>query len=289
MLHRADFDVGAAAAEFRDTGVIRVPGAFTEYAPALERSVREHVARRFGIVEDDPSTWTRRCDGAIATRRLRHTGRFAAVVAAPVRALLDEVFGPGGWSEPSPARALVTPPCRDPSWTVPTGFHFDFPFDRPAWPGPGLLLFSFLADCEAGGGGTCVVPGTHRLVDAFLAAHADLPVDRRFGAFLRRQGEWLRQLVNDADADPARTARCFEGAEVGGVPLRVLELTGRAGDVIVTHGYTLHSPAPNTSTRMRLMLSTGIGVKASAESLVGVSCPVPMTPSTAPGVVTGDG
>jgi hypothetical protein len=123
------------------------------------------------------------------------------------------------------------------------------------------LLFSFLSNVEPHGGGTCVVAGTHRLVDRFLFEHQNLPVQRRLGAFQRQQGEWLRQLVNEDDPDPRRSERCFAGTVVDGVPLRVIELTGAAGDVVITHLYTLHDGSPNTSPHMRLMLSTNISTK----------------------------
>jgi hypothetical protein len=253
------FDPRLMADVFRETGVVKIPGAFARDAPGLAELVRRHVQRRFGVVEADPSTWARHCDGAISTRRFRHPERFHAVVASPVRATLDEIFGVGAWTDASPrARVLVTPPRRDAHWQVPTGFHFDVPLDRPAWPGHGVLLFSFLAEVEPEGGGTCVVPGTHRLVDRFLAEHHNLPVEHRRDVFQRRQGEWLRQLVNEDDRDPDRSQRCFTGAVVEGVPLHVMELTGAPGDVVITHYYTLHASSPNTSTNMRLMLSTAI-------------------------------
>ena len=40
-----------------------------------------------------------------------------------------------------------------------------------------------------------------------------------------------------------------DGAEVDGVCLRVVECTGRAGDVYVTHPWVFHSIASNASTR----------------------------------------
>jgi hypothetical protein len=260
VLASTPFDSRVAARALRDDGVVTIPGAFADAAPALADLVRRHVERRFGITEQDPSSWNRPCNGAISTRRFRHTERFDAVLAPPVRDVLDETFGTGVWTgPPSSARVLVTPPRRDAPWKVPNAFHFDVPLDRLAWPGDGVLLFSFLADTEPGGGGTCVVAGTHRLVDTFVGAHRDLPIDRRMNVFLRQQGDWLRQLVNQDDGDPDRAARCFNGVAVAGVPLRVIELTGKAGDVVVTHCYTLHSPSPNTSDRMRLMVSTAIG------------------------------
>jgi hypothetical protein len=255
------FDAVTAATTLREQGVVLVPDAFARDAPGLAEVVRGHVARRFGIDETDATTWGRPFDGGISVKRFRHPERFNAVLAPQVRSVLNEALGTGRWTdEPASARVLVTPPRQRSHWQVPTGFHLDVPIDRRAWPGHGVLLFSFLADTPPGGGGTCVVPGSHQLIDSFLGEHHDLPLDRRLKVFLRRQGEWLRQLVNEDDHRSDRTERCFAGATVGGVPLRVVELTGRAGDVVITHLYTLHSVSPNASDRMRLMLSTALGV-----------------------------
>jgi hypothetical protein len=48
-----------------------------------------------------------------------------------------------------------------------------------------------------------------------------------------------------------------DGAIVGGVPLRVVELTGESGDVILMHCDCFHAAAPNRRTEPRMML-TGI-------------------------------
>ena len=50
--------------------------------------------------------------------------------------------------------------------------------------------------------------------------------------------------------------------ELGGVPVRVVELTGRAGDIVIGHPWLLHAPAPNCGTTPRFM--TVQRVKAAA-------------------------
>ncbi|TDD56367.1 hypothetical protein E1263_25345 [Kribbella antibiotica] len=53
----------------------------------------------------------------------------------------------------------------------------------------------------------------------------------------------------DREIDPLREA------DVDGIPVRVIELTGRAGDVYITHPWVLHSIAPNTRETPRMMRS----------------------------------
>ena len=42
---------------------------------------------------------------------------------------------------------------------------------------------------------------------------------------------------------------------VRGVPVRIVELTGAAGDVFITHPALLHAPAMNVRARPRLMMT----------------------------------
>ena len=41
--------------------------------------------------------------------------------------------------------------------------------------------------------------------------------------------------------------------DADGIPVRVVELTGRPGDVVLTHPWTLHHAAPNTASYPRMM------------------------------------
>ncbi len=45
---------------------------------------------------------------------------------------------------------------------------------------------------------------------------------------------------------------------VGGTAVRVMELTGRPGDVVLTHPWVLHCAAPNTGTHPRMMLTKNL-------------------------------
>ena len=66
-------------------------------------------------------------------------------------------------------------------------------------------------------------------------------------------------LSRTDDADPDRAAR-FMGSEhdADGIGVRVVELTGRPGDVVITHPWTLHHAAPNRASYPRLMRSKAI-------------------------------
>ena len=101
--------------------------------------------------------------------------------------------------------------------------------------------------------------GSHRLVAAramelrAATTTSSAPVDA-----LDEGAPWLHDVYWPG-AEPERTQRLL-GAEavVDGVPVRVVELTGRRGDVVLTHMDVLHTAAPNTRPTPRLMLGKNI-------------------------------
>ena len=139
---------------------------------------------------------------------------------------------------------LLTLPNAD-AWTLPHGiWHLDLP--RLPRPGiPGLQAFAFLDAVPPGGGGTLVVRGSHRLLNDRSFARSKqvkrlLKREPWFAALMRR-GEGDRQRFLDAPA------------EVRGVPVQVVELHGKPGDVVLTDLRLLHTIAPNASAAPRLM------------------------------------
>lgn len=75
---------------------------------------------------------------------------------------------------------------------------------------------------------------------------------------LLRSHPWLKALSSPED-DPERNAR-FMSAEVDidGLPARVVELTGKPGDIYVTHPWVMHAIAPNATREPRFMRSMAI-------------------------------
>jgi hypothetical protein len=246
---------------FDETGVLRLDGAFTtDEAGAMRGAVWHHAERRTAARRDDPSTWPG--PHAINFRGLKRHPAMAAVLAGErMRSALDVAFGSGTWAPPTPgAQVLLTFPSAGP-WVLPHGtWHTDFGLARPRWPAAGVKVFAFLDDVAPGGGGTLVLSGTHRLVERFTA---DLPPDTTTSFVLWRRflgrHPFLREISCSGE-EPARTQRLL-GTEqdVDGVPVRVLELTGRPGDVVLTHQDVLHAAAPNVRPTPRLMLGKSVG------------------------------
>ena len=55
-----------------------------------------------------------------------------------------------------------------------------------------------------------------------------------------------------------RVKRFMSREDVDGIPLRVVECTGAAGDVILVHPLSLHVAAPNNGSAPRFLLSGGV-------------------------------
>jgi ectoine hydroxylase-related dioxygenase (phytanoyl-CoA dioxygenase family) len=146
-------------------------------------------------------------------------------------------------------------------WTLPhTLWHADFSFALPAWPLAGVKMFTFLSDVPPHGGGTLVVTGSHELVRRFVAGRASEQLKRTRQtrlAFLASH-PWLRELTSESRSDDRIARFMNEEQRIDGVAVRAVELTGRAGDVVLTHPWLLHCRAANRAAEPRFMRTIDI-------------------------------
>lgn len=143
-----------------------------------------------------------------------------------------------------PGQGAMGPVTR---WSVPRQvWHTDAP--RIAGPGvPGVIALGFLDQTPAGGGGTLFVAGSHRLLDA----PARELRSKDFKRALRKR-PYFNVLLRDDSAE--RTAFLAQAHRVEGVDVRLVELTGEPGDVVLADARLLHAPAPNVQSKPRLMV-----------------------------------
>jgi hypothetical protein len=254
------------AAERNDlaaTGVARLPGAVGRAPTArMADAVWAALAPR-GIDRNDPGTWPQGFVGKHQALRRRRV--FDAFATPAVAALVDDLLGPGAWSDGAPwGPALVTFPGPGP-WTVPHNvWHVDVPArGDPARPGV-ARLFGYVDDVVPQGGGTVAVEGSHELIRRLVAAAPghDAGDSARVRRRLASASPWFRALYREG-GDRIRRFM-LDGEEVDGVHVRVVELTGGAGDVVAMLPWTLHSLAMNCSGAPRFMvthtiLATGPG------------------------------
>jgi hypothetical protein len=244
---------------FEASGVVRLEGAFgADQAAAMREAVWRHAEQDSGIRPGDPAGWA--ASHVLNWQGVRRHRAFAPLADnQSVSDALDAIFGTGGWQRPrAGAQILFSLPEPGP-WVLPDGWHMDCGFEQPTWPVRSVKLFAFFGEVGPRGGGTMVLPGTHRLVDRYREG---LPAPTGAGkdnwqAFMRHD-PWLARLLDGAELPDHGHALVGASAEIDGVPVQVVELTGSPGDVVVTHLHIFHARSPNTGTVPRLMLGKEI-------------------------------
>jgi Phytanoyl-CoA dioxygenase (PhyH) len=244
----------AQHAEFEERGFVRIPGAFSrEQAAAMESRVWGWLERTYALSRTDPATWKGLAPTGL--QGLKRQAVFDAIGSDATCAALDALLGPGGWKRPRDwGGFLVNFPSAGP-WRVPSRvWHTDFAFQAPHDRVFGALVLSFLSDVPPGAGGTTVVEGSHRVIRRFLEAHPRAAQSKMKNVRLAlcASDPWLKALTSDAE-DPGRDERLRHGAVVSGVRVRVAEVAGEAGDLVIGHPWLLHAGAPNCGSAPRIM------------------------------------
>jgi len=241
-------------AEFEERGFFRLRAVFSRAeAERMQERVWATLERKHGVRRDDPGSW--RLPPAAGLQALRTHAVFHPIGAPAVIDALDHLIGEGCWQRPRHwGQFLVSFPAAGPS-AGRTPWHTDFPYvlddDRVA----GALVFSFIGEVPARAGGTLVLAGSHRLVARFLRAKPHLrqlpmKVTRRA---LMDSDPWLKSLCAESDPDEWSTRLLDTGHVIADVPLRIVELVGEAGDVVVGHPWLLHRVSHNRGDQPRFM------------------------------------
>ena len=236
---------------FHDDGFVMLEGAV---APDDVARMRERIWRRLehnGADRHDPSTWHHQQTVGLRTVRKADPDPHRSPL---VTGALDDVFGPGVWRTASTwGQVLVTYPSSEP-WDVPhRPWHLDHSYDQPPGVIWGVNVFLFVDEVEPRGGGTLVVRGSPQHVRRFTqqvrpAKRTQKQWRTQFDATI----PWFRALSDPNDVDD-RVERFLSRTDVDGVPTQVVELTGRAGDVVLCHPWLVHNGGPNTTARPRMM------------------------------------
>jgi Phytanoyl-CoA dioxygenase (PhyH) len=252
---------GRQHADFDDLGFLRVSGAFSTDDAATMRAVAwREMDRKYGIREADRATWT--VEWPSGLKNTKRNRAFDAIGGEVLTAAFDQLIGSGEWVRPRTwGQVMVTFPKASQPWVVPHRlWHVDFRYDARPEPLFGLKVFAFFGDVAPRSGGTLVIARSHQLVSRFLA---DLPEGVRADFRNTRlrfmdHHPWLRALATP-EYDRERTTRFVDqDGDVNGIAARVVELTGAAGDVVITHPWTVHHVAVNAGRYPRLMRAQSI-------------------------------
>ena len=237
---------------FETDGVVTLPGALPD---ATWRPLADSVGAaldRAGWRTENGSTGSETNLSAVRKQVARafRRGRLDGIYTDDLCTCARQLFT-GDVAERSAALLLLTMPGHSVAgpttrWAVPRSmWHTDAP--RVTEPGvPGIIALAFLDTVSAGGGGTLLVAGSHRLLDAPGRALRS----RDFKRTLRKRPYFKVLLGRD---DPARSRFLEQSHCVDGVDVRLVELTGEPGDVVLADARILHAPAPNVGAKPRLM------------------------------------
>src|SRR5262245_36266136 len=244
-------------AQLGELGIVKVRAFSAAEAAPMQDAVWAELARRHGVRRDGPASW--RSGSAYGLERIAETPTFAPI--ARVREAIDDLLGAGSWALPKRWGAfLVTFPGAG-AWDVPAAvWHVDFSYAVPEEPLAGVKVFTFLSTVPPRGGGTLVVAGSHRVIREFVKGQPldELQKTRRTRLRLLARHAWLRELTSPS-SPLDRVDRFVErGGTIEGIPVRVVELTGEAGEVVLTHPWVLHCHAPHCGTAPRFMRSMDI-------------------------------
>jgi ectoine hydroxylase-related dioxygenase (phytanoyl-CoA dioxygenase family) len=246
---------------FNRSGLLKLESAIPPADVATMRDrFWDYLSREHGIERDRPDTWT--VERPRRLQALRRSGAFNLMATRQVCQALDDLLGATQWQPPMTwGLPLVTFAVPGAEWTVPSGgWHVDS--YGPEHDLPGVTVFVFLAPTAERGGGTVVVSGSHRLFNRHIQSTGIWrPADVK--AALGSRHPWLRALWGeDRHVGPVAVD---DDAMLDGVHVRVQELTGRAGDVVLMHPRTFHAAAPNSLPAPRMMLVEIVGHRDTAE------------------------
>jgi ectoine hydroxylase-related dioxygenase (phytanoyl-CoA dioxygenase family) len=220
----------------------------------------ELLEDKHGIRREDPASWTLRQPTGFQS--LTRTGVFNSIVGIPLKEALNDLLGYEKWNSGKKWGApLVTFPETDRTWDIPQNqWHLDFPVRGNPDELVGIRVLAFIAPVEPGGGGTVVVTGSHHLVKKLVETGiTDVGHSASIRDALATSHPWFRGLWSVSAIAEGRVDYFMRACkQVDGVEVRVDELTGMTGDIILMHPWIFHAPALNTSRYPRMIISHSV-------------------------------
>ena len=192
---------------------------------------------------------------------------------------IDNLFGKGRWLPPDLWYSLLSLPGTSKKWDIPKNtWHADEPVivghDDPL----SIFTFVFLDEIEHGGGATVMISSTHRQGQR-IAQKVGVPNAALLRAYdakvkgmsdhlekeiilaphlllknLSQESEWFRSLSDDETSEQRIIKFMEEGTYLNGVEHKVVEFTGRPGDIILLDPRCLHSSSAISGDKARQVI-----------------------------------
>jgi hypothetical protein len=243
--------------ELVERGWTRVGAAFSaEDASAMRDVVWTAMKTMHGVDRDDRSTWVHEAPFHLDV--LKGDPVWHRVGTERLRSAITEALGTAAWqvNKGWGAQFHLFPPIPPRPFDVAVGsWHCDSPYDLPVEPVESVQVITIFGDVAPRAGGMQLVEGSHRVIERVMAGD-DAPVKHAARRkMIMRSHPFFVELASPGDPEE-RAARFMErGDEIDGLPVRVVELSGEAGDVFLVHPRTLHCRPTNAGTEPRFMLS----------------------------------
>lgn len=271
------------AASLKENGFVHLPRVFpAEDARSILDMLWQDYDQKHAVSRFNPRGWFtktgsgKRLYGPPATK-IKMSDSYKHMVAC-MHAAVEEVLAPDAWRMGGKGNTTVFVNCpnKTNSWTVPVGWHTDMPLNREDTRPSVIYAFTLLDQLEPQGGSTMILSGASRRAQLDDVAHfwsaGNAVVEtrsRRFMEALVEEDEWFADLfgpkplcsVSDyrylcnPEIAAKRVQRFMEdGTNSAGVPMRVTELLGSAGDVVLWDPRCLHSSSNNVRNRPRSVI-----------------------------------
>ena len=257
---------------FEQRGYVRVPAAFARAdALAMQEFMWSQLRAGNGIEREDRSTWSHAYHCVMGLNRGAEDPVYRAIAAPRLCGAIDQLLGAGAWSVPkSWGGFLVTFPQGPPdTWDLTAkGWHWDGNPNDHLYGLGGLFVFTLFSDIRPRGGGTLLVPGSHRLINRFferLAPEVNCQKQKPLKERFVKSHPWFAELTGGVP-DSANRAQRFmqETTVIDGVSVNVVEVTGESGDAFLCHPSVFHAASPNHADVPRFMRVKGLNKQQSA-------------------------
>lgn len=234
--------------QFEQEGFVHIPQALApEYVEAVRDYTWAYFREHAGMLREELSTWRN-----VDLNKKLIDKAVGKPITERLKAALDQLLGSNQWQLSSYGGLLPSGPVYPlDEWKLRTDlWHTD---DDPcSFMGElsEVMLFSFYSSVKAREGGTLALSGSHRLIKQVQHLFQNYPNIRDF----TRSHPYLRRLCNGNPIEPADAERFMnEPSEVHDVTVRVVELTGEPGDVVICHRMLFHGVNMNCGSEPRLM------------------------------------
>jgi len=272
--------------QFREEGFLRVSGLLDIIDIEIIRDnliLKVNEALNINLkhfrANDYDFSHTRRLPGMNPImRKIKEEGVLSSI-EKQLKQEVDKLFGRDHWVAHDLWYSLLSVPGLSNDWNIPKKtWHADEPVIVNESLPLSIFTFVFLDNVESRSGATTVITGTHRqgerIAEVKGAPHASLlsaydPQIKNISKnleninilepqdllnTLKDESEWFRDLSKD-DGPNERIAKFMkEGTSIEGMKHRVIELTGKPGDIIFLDPRCLHSGSSISSQKPRQVI-----------------------------------